>query len=318
MAGEKLVLLFALGWDMLLGDPRSAYHPVVLIGRCITFGERRLLVAHHSPHRKMIAGALLVLLVLSITYSLVWMLDQVLSSLHPAVSLLIGSLFLSFTISPRSLAQSGNEIKDYLLAGNLDMARYKVGWIVGRDTNRLDSAEITRATVETVAENIVDGIIAPMFYAAIGGLPLAFMYRAVNTLDSMIGYKNDRYLYFGRVAARTDDLFNYIPARITGLLLIIAAFILKFDAFQAAQMIWRDASKHPSPNSGIPEAGVAGALGIRLGGMNYYGGVPSFRAYMGDPVYKIVPVLITDTVKLMYGVTILFVLLITIVLFLAS
>jgi adenosylcobinamide-phosphate synthase len=218
-----------------------------------------------------------------------------------------GAVLLAFTMTPRSLAEAGREIKRYLDAGDLEQARFKVGWIVGRDTARLDTAEVTRATVETVAENIVDGIISPLFYAFIGGVPLAFLYRAVNTLDSMVGYKNDKYRDFGMVAARVDDVFNYIPARITGLLLIVAAVFLGLDACRAAKAILRDAAKHPSPNSGIAEAGVAGALGIRLGGLNYYGGVPSLRAHMGDPLHETAPIHITRTIRLMYTVTILFV-----------
>ena len=195
----------------------------------------------------------------------------------------------------------------------MEQARFKVGWIVGRDTQRLDEREVTRATVETVAENIVDGIISPLVYFAIGGAPLAFLYRAVNTLDSMVGYKNDKYLYFGRVAARVDDVFNYVPARLTGVLLVIAAFLLGYNAKGAAKMIWRDAAKHPSPNSGIAEAGVAGALGVRLGGLNYYGGVASQRAYMGDEVNRLSAVYIQKTVYMMYVATVIGVLLITLI-----
>jgi adenosylcobinamide-phosphate synthase len=189
----------------------------------------------------------------------------------------------------------------------MEQARYKVGWIVGRDTANLNTAEVTRATVETVAENIVDGIISPLFYAVLGGVPLAFLYRAVNTMDSMIGYKNEKYQDFGMVAARVDDVFNYIPARITGLYIILAAALLKKDVKGAFQAIKRDAVKHPSPNSGFSEAGVAGALGIRLGGLNYYGGVPSLRAYMGVAKCQLTPIYIEHTIQIMYMVTILFV-----------
>lgn len=181
------------------------------------------------------------------------------------------------------------------------MARIKVGQIVGRDTKHLDSPEVTRATVETIAENTVDGIISPLFFFALGGLPLAVVYRAANTLDSMIGYKNDRYLYFGRVAARVDDVLNYIPARLTGLLLIAVAAILGYDAKQAWAIMRRDAKKHPSPNGGYAEATVAGALGIRLGGHNRYFGKDTFREYMGDAGRELEPIHIKQTIRLMYG-----------------
>ena len=159
-----------------------------------------------------------------------------------------------------------------------------------------------RATVETVAENTIDGILSPLFFFALGGAPLAACYRAANTLDSMIGYKNDKYLYFGRFAARLDDVLNYIPARIGALLYILMAALLRYDWKGAWRIVRRDASKHPSPNGGYAEAAVAGALGIRLGGYNSYFGKVSFRAYMGDPRHELGPGHIRQAVHLMYAV----------------
>ena len=178
--------------------------------------------------------------------------------------------------------------------------------LLARLAQELGEREITRATVETMAENIVDGIISPLFFAWIGGVPLAFLYRAVNTMDSMVGYRNERYGDFGMAAARTDDVFNYIPARITGILIVLAAFILRFDAMGAARAIWRDAAKHPSPNSGISEAGVAGALGVQLGGLNYYGGIASCRATMGESLEELNSAHIPRTASMVYMVTLLF------------
>lgn len=295
--------LVAVFVDLLIGDPRTRWHPVVLIGQLIAFFEKLLRRPGASVLSQQIAGAVLVLLVLGAVYSAVRALMHFLGAVHPLAELAGGALLLCFAITPRSLAAAGQEIGKYLLAGDLVRARAKVGWIVGRDTDRLDEGEITRATVETIAENIVDGIISPLFYVVIGGVPLAFMYRAVNTLDSMVGYKNEKYLHFGMVAARVDDVFNYIPARLTGLLLIIAADVLRYDAKGAWRAICRDASKHPSPNSGIPEAAVAGALGIRLGGLNYYGGVASFRAYMGVARQPLAAKHIEQTVRLLYLTT---------------
>ena len=162
--------------------------------------------------------------------------------------------------------------------------------------------------METIAENIVDGVISPLFFFFLGGVPLAVAYRAANTMDSMIGYKNEKYLFFGRAAARTDDAWNYIPARITGLLLVLAAWLLKYDWREAWRMMRRDAAKHPSPNGGFTEATVAGALGIRLGGLNYYFGRPSFRTYMGEPRQELSPRHISGAIRLMYAATILFLL----------
>lgn len=303
----EYVIIGAVILDRLIGDPRTSLHPVVVIGNFIAWLERRLLRTEHSQTHKKLAGALLVAVVLTIVYILVWLIMTGLHFLHPWMAYIGGAVLLSFTISTRSLAEAGREIAGFLNCGNMEQARYKVGWIVGRDTANLDTGEVTRATVETVAENIVDGIISPLFYAAIGGVPLAFLYRAVNTMDSMVGYKNEKYRDFGMVAARVDDVFNYIPARMTGLLIILAAGLLKHDANGAFEAIRRDAVKHPSPNSGFSEAGVAGALGIRLGGLNYYGGVPSLRAYMGNEKCQLTPIHIEQTIQVMYVVTMLFV-----------
>jgi adenosylcobinamide-phosphate synthase len=302
---EKYLPLCALIFDSIIGDPRSKYHPVVLLGNLIAALEKRLRYAGHSVVRQRQAGAVLVFLTLGITYLVVWLLMQSAACYGQTVEFVCGAVILSLAITPRSLAEAGWELKRYLAAGDLAAARFKVGWIVGRDTAKLDSPEITRATVETVAENIVDGIISPLFYFLLGGVPLAFLYRAVNTMDSMIGYKNEKYLHFGMAAARVDDVFNYLPARLTGLLLIVAAFLLRLDAKRALYMIRRDAGKHPSPNSGIAEAGVAGALGVRLGGLNYYGGIAHIRSFMGDAYQVLQPKHITETIYLMYVVTVL-------------
>lgn len=304
--------LLAILMDRLIGDPRSNFHPVVMIGNLISFLESWLLKPQSARFIKNLAGALLVFLVLGTTYSLVWGIMELLAKLHPWAQFIGAGLLLSFTIAPDSLAKAGHEIHHYLLTGNLAEARRKVGWIVGRDTEQLTVAEVTRGTVETIAENIVDGIISPLFYFVIGGVPLAFLYRAVNTLDSMVGYKNDKYGDFGMVAARVDDVFNYIPARLTGILLVLAATILGLNVRGTITAIWRDAAKHPSPNSGFAEAGVAGALGIRLGGLNYYGGVASKRAYMGEADIELAPIHIKQTIQIMYTATILFVIGITI------
>ena len=225
-----ITAILAFFIDAVMGDPRSKLHPVVLIGNLIAGIEGMLYGKEDSDRKKLVLGGILVVLVLLFTFAvvngimnLVKMLDNI------YVVPFIEAFFLSFTISPKSLAAAGKELYGYLVADDLDNARYKVGWIVGRDTDELTPGEVSRATIETIAENTVDGIIAPLFYFAIGGVPLAFLYRAVNTMDSMVGYKNDRYIYFGRVAARADDVLGYIPARITGLLFVVSAFILGYD-----------------------------------------------------------------------------------------
>lgn len=294
-------------FDALIGDPRSKFHPVVLIGNLISFLEKILRRDEDGYIKKICKGGILVSLVLMISYG-AGVLILILASLTKSftVKIFVEAIVLSFMISPRSLAEAARELYYLLTVGNLAQARYKVGWIVGRDTNYLNEGEIVRATVETVSENTVDGIISPLFYFAVGGLPLAVAYRAVNTMDSMLGYKNEKYLYFGRVAARLDDVANFIPARITAILFIVAALILNLDYKNAFEMMKRDAHKHPSPNGGYAEATVAGALNIQLGGINSYFGVPHFRAYMGDPNEFLEPAHILGAIRLMYTATIIF------------
>lgn len=301
--------LAAFALDCALGDPRSKYHPVVLVGNAIAFLDQRLRDNAASPLRQMRAGGVLVALVLCGVYVLTQALLAAAAFVDEKLAWLLSALVLYATISPRNLAEAGLEIRGYLKSGDLAEARRKVGWIVGRDTERLSVPEVTRATVETIAENIVDGVISPLVYFWLGGAPLAALYRAVNTMDSMLGYKNDKYLYFGRVAARTDDVFNYVPARLTALLLVGAAAFLRCDWRGAWRMIRRDAGKHPSPNSGFSEAGVAGALGVQLGGLNYYFGQPSLRARMGDANRPLEPEDIARAIRLLYGATVLFLLL---------
>ncbi len=297
--------------DTIIGDPRTRLHPVVLMGNLISLLERVLYRQEDGNGSKFRRGILLVLLVLLICYGAacgILHLSYRLSELAGTVwaEYLISALLLCFMISPKSLAEAGREICGLLMQENLAEARRKVGWIVGRDTDELTPQDITRAAVETIAENTVDGIIAPLFFFAIGGVPLAVLYRAANTMDSMVGYRNEKYLYFGRAAARLDDALNYVPARITGILFVFAAWILGFDHRHAFRVMKRDADKHPSPNGGYAEATVAGALHIRLGGMNSYFGKKSFRAYMGDALQELGPRHIMASIRLMYTAATLF------------
>lgn len=277
-----VILLLAVLLDLLIGDPQVSYHPVALVGRVIAWREKVFYKGDTPPWRQRLAGvcfAMANLLPVSLGVFFGLRALERYSLLYLAAS----ALLLWGTVAVRSLDRAGREILSLLEAGDLAAARQRLGLIVGRDTAGLDEAEIARATVETVAENVSDGIIAPLFYFLIGGPPLAWAYRVINTLDSMVGYRNERYLYFGWFSARLDDLANYLPARLTALLLAVGALIRRRAWRRALLVVVRDARKHPSPNSGYPEAAVAGALGVRLGGMNYYGGVPSKRPYIGDP-----------------------------------
>ena len=293
--------------DALIGDPRSKFHPVVLIGKLISVLEKILRREEDSPSLKIFKGGILVCVVVAVNFFVglgVEIFTEDIPSL--AAKIFLQAFALSFMISPRSLADAAREIYFLLERENLERAREKVGWIVGRDTKNLNEAEVTRATIETVAENTVDGIISPLFFFALGGLPLAVAYRAINTMDSMLGYKNEKYFYFGRVSARLDDVANFVPARLTAILFICAALLLNLDYKNALEMMKRDAKKHPSPNGGWAEATVAGALKIRLGGVNYYFGQPHFRAYMGEPIENLEAVHILGAIRMMYTATILF------------
>jgi adenosylcobinamide-phosphate synthase len=315
------VLFLAVLLDLLIGDPRVDYHPVALIGKLISAWERLLYRGTSPQPAKRVAGALLVLgtvlpVWLLVYLCLTWLHRLYLSGGHPQlwvyIYLVVSAFFLWSTISIRSLDRAAREILDLLRRGDLVEARRRVGFIVGRDTERLDPAEIARATVETVAENISDGVIAPLCYFLLGGPALACAYRAINTLDSMVGYRNEHYRDFGMVAARLDDVVNFIPARLTMLLLVGGALLLGLDWRQAWKLSWRDAPKHPSPNSGYPEAAVAGALGVQLGGLNYYGGVPSLRALMGDPKEPLAPGHIEAAIRILYGAAAIFLVIATV------
>lgn len=289
--------------DMAVGDPRSRWHPVVLIGRVISFWEKRLYPKRSRPGMTVFDGGCCVLLVFLTVGAVGGVIMHAAAWAGYYVYIALSVVMLYITITPDSLARDGKEIAGLLMTGDLVKARQKLSWIVGRDTDKLDEGEISRATIETVAENITDGILSPLFYFALGGPLGALLYRTANTMDSMLGYKNARYIYFGRVAARLDDILNYIPARITTLLLLAGAWILRYDVRRAWRIMRRDADKHPSPNGGYAEATVAGALGIRLGGNNYYGGVPEFREYMGDATQPMTWIHILSTVRLMYAST---------------
>ena len=309
---EKLAIatvMLAVLLDLLIGDPQTPYHPVALVGRWIGKGEALLYQKDAPPWRQRLAGIVLVLVNVVLVYSLTYLLLTAVGKRVPVLGLILGGILLWGTIAARSLDKAALEIFMLLRDGDLKQAREQLRLIVGRDTDNLDEAGITRATVETVTENISDGIIAPLFYYALGGVPLAWACRMINTHDSMVGYLNERYRDFGWFAAKLDDVVNYLPARLTALLLVLCAFLLKLDWRGAISITLRDRRNHPSPNSGYPEAAAAGALGIQLGGTNYYQGIPSKRPYLGDPIKPLEKGQITATRKLIYGTLVLFIVL---------
>lgn len=305
-----LIVAAAIAIDWVVGDPKWPTHPVIWIGRLIRFLERKLRGGEEqnnaSAARIRTAGAALTVITLTVSFASMWLLVAIADELHPWAGYAVSAWYISTTVAVKGLKQAALLVYNPLIAGKLDEARKYVGYIVGRDTDRLNEAEATRATVETVAENTVDAFVSPIVMALIGGAPLAMLYRAANTLDSMVGYRNDRYIHFGWCSARTDDVLNYVPARLTGVLLTVSAL---FQRGLSAARAWRAircfARLHPSPNSGIPESAVAGALGIELGGLNYYFGRPSERARMGWPLRTLEPAHILHTIRLLYTASIL-------------
>jgi adenosylcobinamide-phosphate synthase len=273
-------VLIAFGVDLLLGDPRWLPHPVKLIGRFASGLE--------SPLRRAVpnartAGMLEVVAVLGTTTLATWLVLAAAGWLHPLVRDMVSIVLLYLCFAARDLAQHSHLVYRALTIGDLTEARRRASMMVGRDTDQLDEPEIVRATVESVAENIVDGVTAPLLFAVIGGPIAALLYKAINTLDSTFGHKNERYFYFGWASARLDDVANYIPARLTAPLVSLAAALLRLNSIGAMRIFLRDGRNHPSPNSGLTEAAVAGALCVQLGGLNYYFGRPSERPRMGDP-----------------------------------
>ena len=275
--------LFSLlaGWlsDLLLGDPRWLPHPIVGFGKVIAFGEHHL---NKNRHRKL-KGALMAILLIALTYLLTWFLRKELSLVNGYCLLVFDAFIVFFCLAGTSLIR---EVRAVFLAldRSLDEGRQQVGRIVGRDTAELSAQEVRTAALETLAENLSDGVIAPLFWFALLGTPGMLAYKMVNTLDSMIGYKTDRYRDFGCWAARIDDIANYIPARLTALLMVLVAYLslLTSHPLPLLKFVWRNGKRHASPNSGYPEAALAGILNCRFGGPHYYFGQLFPKPFIGE------------------------------------
>ncbi len=298
---NQWLILCAFGLDLLLAEPRGIPHPVVAIGRLIE--KLEIVLAIFTNRRR--AGIILVVLTLLITGGLTWALLRTASAIHPAIGFL-GGVWLAFTtLALRSLHKESREVVRHVEAGNLPDARRALALIVGRETRTLDEESILKACIETVAENTSDGFVAPLLYLFVGGPVLAMLYKAVNTLDSMVGYLTERYRELGWAAAKMDDLVNWIPARLTALLMVIAAFPLGLNGFNGLRIMLRDARKHRSPNAGWPEAAAAGALGIQLGGAAVYFGERVEKASLGDADLPVTVACYHRMVRLMYATAVL-------------
>ncbi|EMK01752.1 adenosylcobinamide-phosphate synthase CbiB [Leptospira sp. WS58.C1] len=283
--------------DLGLGDPQGSPHPVRLIGKFARYMEK---VTRKYIVSEKIAGIMTAFSVYSISFIFPWIIIFIFRYIHPFLAELASAFIIYTSIALKDLLDHSKDVYSALCEKDLDKARFMVARIVGRDTENLEEPEIVRAGLESVGESLVDGITAPLFFAAIGGPSLAMLYRSINTLDSLFGYKNQAYLNFGWISARMDDLANYIPARLTAPILCISSAILGFYPLRSFKILIRDGRKHPSPNSGLCEAALAGALKIQLGGRNYYSGVPSDKPKLGDPDRKLVPNLILDANKIIF------------------
>ena len=301
MKWSLYALLIGFGIDLLVGDPHSIPHPVVGIGKLISFlekGLRRLFPK--TDGGEIAAGGVLWVLVVVICTALPAGILFLCDRLSPCLRLTVESLMCWQILATKSLKDESMKVYMALESGDLEESRHAVSMIVGRDTARLDDAGVTRAAVETVAENTSDGVVAPMLFLALGGAPLGFLYKAVNTMDSMLGYVEPPYKNIGLIPAKMDDAANFLPSRLSALLMLAAGFLLGFDAKNGWRIFRRDCRNHASPNSAQTESVCAGLLGVRLAGDAWYHGVLHRKQYIGDGNREITHRDIPLTCRLMY------------------
>ena len=274
------LLISAFLLDLAIGDPRWLPHPVVLMGKGISHGEQ--LLRSGNARRDFVAGMMLSLFLVALSAAVALGLVALFTLLPLWLSFSATAALASTTLATRGLLDAIKLIEAPLRAGNIPVARERLSHIVGRETSHLNQDKVLRASLESLSESTCDGIVAPLFYLFLGGVPLAIAYKCVSTLDSMIGYRTERYFYFGKFAARLDDAMNFIPARLTALFIVVATLAVHLNPVRAWRVAWRDHANHLSPNAGYPEASLAGAFGIRLGGPSIYFGKEVCKPYMGD------------------------------------
>jgi adenosylcobinamide-phosphate synthase len=294
-----LSILSAYIMDLAFGDPRWLLHPVRIMGRLIIFLEERLRRGQREYCLR-IKGVVLAIIVVGGSAFVAYALLALLKRINPLLEVIAWIFFAYTSLAAGDLFLHARNILKEIKNRDVQAARRKLSLIVGRDTKDLPEEKIIAATIESIAENTNDGIVAPLFYLILGGPVLAIAYKAINTLDSMVGHKNEKYLYFGWFSAKLDDIANFLPARITGILLSISSFIAGKGFRSAFRIMLRDGRKHPSPNSGISESAMAGALGIRLGGPYAYQGEISHKPYLGEEKMPINPLLINEALKLSF------------------
>ena len=291
--------------DFIFGDPVWLYHPVRFIGKGISIGEQLLRKREQTGEqakegRLIAAGAILWVCIAGLSFLMPLGILILAQKIHPILRFVLETFWCYQIVAARSLCKESGRVYERLKEGDLPGARRAVSMIVGRDTENLSAEGVTKAAVETVAENTSDGVTAPLIYLMIGGAPLGFLYKAVNTMDSMLGYKNENYLFFGRIPAKMDDIFNYIPARITAWFMIAAAYIAGLDGRNARRIYRRDRRKHASPNAAQTEAVCAGALRVRLAGDAVYFGKVYKKEFIGDDLRPVEPEDIKRAGRLMY------------------
>lgn len=289
--------------DLIIGDPQNPYHPIRFIGALCK--KLECFFRQRFKDNLKTAGLLTWIIAVSAVYTISSLILWVIGSISWTLATIVSGIMIYFCISAKALKVEGLKVVAYLLKDDIEGARKQLSYIVGRDTMSLDKEAILRAVIETIAENMADGVIAPLFYAGLGGAPLAFAYKAVNTMDSMFGYKNDEYREFGFFPAKLDDVFNFIPARLSGYLTVAAAYIFGFNGERSFRIYNRDKFNHSSPNSAHPEAAFAGALGVRLGGANYYFGELVEKPTIGDNLEEVTVEKVQAANKLLYGASML-------------
>lgn len=292
--------------DLWLGDPHGFPHPVIAIGHLITFLENFLRkVFPKTKGGEQMAGGILWILTVSISTLIPWILLYVLHKIHPLLSLFAESILCWQILATKSLSVEAMHVYDALKTKTLDEARFAVSMIVGRDTKKLNAIGVTKAAIETVAENTSDGIIAPLLFMAIGGAPLGMFYKAINTMDSMLGYVEMPYKHIGLIPAKMDDLANFLPSRFSALMMLLAGKLQHLDTAHGWKIFCRDRFKHASPNSAQTEAMCAGLLGIQLAGDAWYHGVLHKKEFIGDPIRPVNYEDIPATCRLSYGTAVL-------------
>ena len=305
---HELFCAMLLGFllDCLLGDPRTIPHPVVCMGKLISWLEKAFRALFPKTRLgENLAGGCIWLVTVAVSFLIPWGLLKLAGTVSPWLRLLLQAIFCWQVLAAKSLRQESMKVYEALKTGTIEDARHAVSMIVGRDTQALDADAVTRAAVETVAENCSDGVIAPMLYFALGGGPLAFAYKAVNTMDSMLGYVEPPYKNVGLVPARMDDVCNYLPARISGIMMLLAGGLLGLNFRNGWKIFLRDRYNHASPNSAQTESVCAGLLGLRLAGDAWYHGVLHKKKYIGDALRPITPEDIPLSDRLMYATAVL-------------